>query len=270
MKKPLIGKRILVTRAWEQSGEASGFLKELGAEVVAIPTIDFAPPTSFKGLDRAIERLSVYDWIIFTSANAVHFFMDRLAKRGKDLSDLYGIKLCAIGPKTTRTLGNYGLSVDVVPQEYMAEAIVKALGRKSIKGKRILLPRSKIAREVIPTELRSRGARVDVVEVYRTIVPKKGGDRIRFLLQEKKIHAITFTSSSTVKNFVEMVGKKKLPSLMKGVALASIGPVTAETMMKCGLVPHIVGSSLESMVSGLIEYLIASSSSRGHTQDTAR
>jgi len=255
MKKPLVGKRILVTGAWEQSGETSGLLKDLGAEVVAIPTIEFAPPTSFKGLDRAIERLSVYDWAIFTSANAVHFFMDRFAKRGKDLSDLAGIKLCAIGPKTARTLGNYGLRVDVVPNEYIAEAVVKALGRKKLRGKRILLPRSKIAREVIPTELRSRRAKVDVVEVYRTVVPKKGGDRIRRLLFEKNIDAITFTSSSTVKNFVEMVGKKKLPSLIEGVALASIGPVTAETMRKCGLKPHIVGSSQESMVSGLVEYL---------------
>jgi uroporphyrinogen III methyltransferase/synthase len=112
---------------------------------------------------------------------------------------------------------------------------VGALGRKKLRGKRILLPRSKIAREVIPTELRSLGAKVDVVEVYRTLVPQKGGDRIRRLLREKKIDAITFTSSSTVKNFEEMVGKKKLPSLIKGVALASIGPVTAETMRKCGL-----------------------------------
>jgi len=255
MKKPLFGKRILVTRAWEQTGETSGLLKDLGAEVVAIPTIEFAPPTSLKALDRAIDRLFVYDWAIFTSANAVHFFMDRFAKKGKDMSDLAGIKLCAIGPKTARTLSNYELRVDVVPQEYIAEAVVEAMGRKKLRGKRILLPRSKKAREVIPKELRSQGARVDVVGVYRTMAPKKGGDRIRRLLQEKKIHAITFTSSSTVKNFVGMVGRKKLHSLIKGVVLASIGPVTAETMRECGLAPHIIGSSLDSMVSSLVEEL---------------
>jgi len=234
-KKPLVGKRILITRAREQSGEFVTFLKKLGAEVIEFPTIEIVPPLLWKGLDRAISQLSSYDWIIFTSANGVLFFWQRLKEKGKSNRLPSSLKVCAIGPATAKQLEERGVSVHHVPEEFIAESILKGFQKMAIKGKRILLARAKKARDVLPKGLRKMGAEVDVVEVYRTIKPKGGSKKLKRLLEEGGIDAIAFTSSSTVNHFAELLKKEDLKKLLKGIAIASIGPVTAKTAKERGL-----------------------------------
>ena len=232
--KPLAGKRILVTRAREQSSDFSTLLKKLGAEVIEFPTIEIAPPLRWKELDQAIRQLKSYDWIIFTSANGVNFFWQRLREQGKYHLPS-SLKVCAIGPATANQLKEKKTSVDYVPKEFIAESILKGFDTMAIMGKRILLARAKKARDVLPKGLRKMGAKVDVVEVYRTVKPKAGARRLTKIFSEEKIDAVTFTSSSTVHHFVELLKKEDLKQLLKKIAIASIGPVTANTAKEWGM-----------------------------------
>ena len=228
--KPLAGKRILVGRAAKQAGALSDLLRKQGATVIEVPFIEIEPPNSYRPLDQALGRLRLYDWLILTSVNGVEVFFQRLQKiKSVNLSKL---QVAAIGPATRAAIEHNGLRVDVMPGEYIAESVVRAL-RSRVKGKRVLLVRARVARDVIPRELRKAGARVDVVEAYRTSLPRNSAAKIRALLRDRKRrpHAITFTSSSTVKNFVKMVGSVSTD----GVLLASIGPVTSATVCECGL-----------------------------------
>lgn len=228
-KKPLAGKRILITRAREQSGEFVTFLKKLGAEVIEFPTIEIIPPLSWKELDRAIARLRTYNWIIFTSANGVIFFWQRLREKGKSNRFPPSLKVCAIGPATANQLRERGVPVHYIPKEFMAESILEGFQEMAIKGKRLLLARAKKARDILPKGLRKMGAEVDVVEVYRTVKPKGGSKKLTELLADRKIDVIAFTSSSTVNHFAELLKKEDLKKLLKGITIASIGPVTAKT-----------------------------------------
>lgn len=237
--KPLTGKKILITRAREQSGEFSVSLKKLGAETIEFPTIDIVPPLHWKELDRALDQIKSYNWIIFTSANGVTFFYQRFKERGKNQSSLSGSKICAIGPATAEQLKKRGARVDYIPKEFIAESILKGFKRMGIEGKKILLARAKKARDVLPEGLKSMGARIDVIEVYRTVKPKGGGMRLRRLLEKKEVDVITFTSSSTVSHFIDLLKKEALKNLLKGVAIACIGPVTARTVKEAGLKVHI-------------------------------
>jgi uroporphyrinogen III methyltransferase/synthase len=232
--KPLIGKKILITRAREQSGDFSTRLKKLGAEVIEFPTIEIVPSLRWKELDQAIRQLKSYDWIIFTSANGVNFFWQRLREKGKDRLP-FSLKVCAIGPATANQLKGKKTSVDYVPKEFIAEAILKGLERKAIRGRRILLARAKKARDILPKGLRKMGAEVDVVEVYRTIRPKGGSKKLKKLLTDGKIDVITFTSSSTADHFAELLKKENLKELLRGMAIACIGPVTARTAKEWGM-----------------------------------
>lgn len=232
---PLSGKRILITRAREQSAEFATKLRKLGAEVIEFPTIEILPPLSRKGLDLAMDKLKSYDWIIFTSANGVNFFWQRLRKKKKDLHSSSALKVCAIGPGTAKQLKEKGIGLDYIPKEFVAESILQGFEKRIIQGKRILLARAKVARDVLPKGLRRMGAEVDVVEVYRTVKPKGGSRRLRRLLTEERIDAITFTSSSTVNHFVELLKNEDLKKLFKGTAIACIGPVTARTAGKWGM-----------------------------------
>jgi len=236
---PLKGKKILITRAREQSTEFTTRLKKLGAEVIEFPTIEIVPPSSWKGMDRAIAQLKSYDWIIFTSANGVNFFYQRLKERGKNRRSLSGSKICAIGPATAEQLKKKGTQVDYIPKEFVAESILRGFKRMGIEGKQILLARAKKARDVLPKGLRGMGARVDVVEVYRTVKPKRGVMRLKRLLKKKEVDVITFTSSSTVSHFIDLLKKEALKNLLKGVAIACIGPITARTVRESGLKVHI-------------------------------
>jgi len=234
-KRPLVGKTILITRAREQSGEFATFLKKLGAEVIEFPTIEIVPPLSWKELDQAIARLRTYDWIIFTSANGVSFFWQRLREK-KKLSRLpSSLRVCAIGPATASQLVERGVSVNYVPKEFIAESIVEGFKKMAIKGKRILLARAKKGRDILPKGLRKKGAEVDVVEVYRTVKPKGGSKKLRELLKARRIDAIAFTSSSTVNHFAELLKKEDVKKLLRGTATACIGPVTTKTATGWGL-----------------------------------
>ncbi|MCF8061808.1 MAG: uroporphyrinogen-III C-methyltransferase [Deltaproteobacteria bacterium] len=241
-RRPLFGKRIVVTRAREQ---ASGFLARLtrlGADCIQFPTIRVVPPESWEPLDRAIRDLEAYGWVLFTSVNGVRFFFERLEARGKDARALHGARVGAIGPATAEALRARGILPDLVPDEYRAEAVVEVLGKEALEGVRVLLPRAEKARELLPMELEQRGARVDVITAYRTVKPERDTTRVRYMLERGEIDLITFTSSSTVSNFLEMFpgGEDALRDLMKRTAVACIGPITAKTAEKLGFSVDVV------------------------------
>jgi len=249
--RPLMGKKIVVTRAREQASDLTRFLSDLGAECLECPTIEIKPPDDLKPIDMAIKNLSSYDWLIFTSVNGVKFFFERLFAKGMDVRALHNLQTASIGPATAKKLLAFGLDSDIIPETYRAESIVEAFDKKEISGKKILLPRAKEARPILPIELREMGAVVDEVTVYCT---KKVPDSANLLLknlQEKKIDLITFTSSSTVKNFHELLPSENIKTLMAGVTVASIGPITAETAKKLGFEVHIVAKSFT--IKGLCE-----------------
>lgn len=238
--KPLFGKTIVVTRAREQASELVRLLEDLGANCIPCPSIRITSPDSWKDLDRSILRLGHYDWIVFTSVNGVRYFLERLMANKKDVRDLRGINICAIGPKTAEELENVGLSLDFIPKEYVSEAVVDGLKKKGISGKRVLIPRAEVAREVLPDQLRALGASVDIVTAYKTVKPKEMGQDLKRLFEDKVIDLITFTSSSTVENFVGLLEKGGLKDRLKGITVACIGPITAQTAKKLGMKVHIV------------------------------
>ncbi|OGP09705.1 MAG: uroporphyrinogen-III C-methyltransferase, partial [Deltaproteobacteria bacterium GWA2_43_19] len=189
-KRPLFGKRVIVTRSREQASDFSALLEKYGAEPIEFPTIETVAPKDWKEIDRAIKNLPKYDWAIFTSVNGVKYFVERLKKHGKDIRELKGINICAIGPATAKAIEDLGIRVDLVPKEYRAEAIIEGLGKNKIKGRRFLLPRALKAREVLPEEIKRLGGKVDVVSAYRTIKPKEKTDDIRKMFQEKKFDVV--------------------------------------------------------------------------------
>ena len=229
--RPLFGKRIVVTRAREQASEFLQELSRLGAECIEFPTIEIVPPESWEPLDRAIGALDEYDWLLFTSVNGVRFFLERLGFLGKDIRDLKGIRIGVIGPKTADMWHRLGIKPDLMPDEYRAEAVVEAFKKWEIDGIKILLPRAVTAREILPEALRQARASVDVVHAYRTIRPDHDTARIRELFMKGLIDMVTFTSSSTVSNFVKMfkTDGKRLQEWMEHVSVACIGPITAKT-----------------------------------------
>lgn len=227
--RPLFGRRVLVTRTLEQAGEFTKILEGYGAEPIAYPTIKITSPPSWKPLDRALKRLSTYDWAIFTSVNGVNHFFDRLYKLGYDLRELKGVRICAIGPRTEQAIRDLKINVDLRPKKFVAESIIESLGKRGVKGKRFLLPRAMVAREVLPQEIKSLGGHIDVVPAYKTVRPRKSADELRELLKAGEVDAVTFTSSSTVTNFVGMFRKGEAAELLEGVRVACIGPITADT-----------------------------------------
>ena len=259
---PLAGKRIVVSRARDQAEALSFPLRELGAEVLEIPFIEIRPPASFKHLDDALRQIHDYDWLILTSVNGVKALAGRIQHLGLDALSFVHLKVAAIGPATEQALEAEQFQVDVVPDKYVAEAVVSSL-RGQVKGQRILLVRAKIARDVIPEELQRAGAVVDVVEAYETLAPEASRARLRAALQDsgKKPDVITFTSSSTVRNFVSLLldlkaDRESAPApLLEGVKLASIGPVTSATMCHLGLAVDI--EAREYTVPGLVRAIVA-------------
>jgi uroporphyrinogen III methyltransferase / synthase len=254
--KPLFGKRVVVTRSRDQASVFAEMLIDRGATTIEFPTIDVVPPASWEELDRAIQSIETYHWIIFTSANAVRFFMERLRGLGKDLRMLKGVNICTVGPKTAESLEAYGLRADLVPSEFKAEGVLAALGGVEVRGRRFLIPRAKVAREVIPDRLRELGADVTVATAYENVRPSANLDRVRKLFEEKKIAVVTFTSSSTVHNFVEILGQKEYKFLMNGVSVACIGPVTAKTAEEYGMKIDIMPKeyTIPAFVDAMVEY----------------
>jgi uroporphyrinogen III methyltransferase / synthase len=254
-QRPLFGRRLVVTRAREQASEFKTVLAELGADCIEFPTIAIEPPPSWEPLDAAINALATYDWVIFTSVNGVHFFMERLRSAGRDVRDLHGVRVAAIGPKTAEALDQCGLRPDLVPKEYRAESILKGLSREEIKGKRFLLPRAMAARDVLPDTLRQWGAHIDVVPAYQTVLPAERTTEMMDRLRSGDIDCLTFTSSSTVSNFFSMFEKGSLLPLLKDVCIACIGPVTAKTAEAHGLRVDVMPS--EYTIAGLAEVIRA-------------
>lgn len=235
-RRLLFGKRVLMTRAKEQAGELAVRLAGYGAEPIEAPTIQIVPPLDWTPVDQAIAEMGTYNWIIFTSVNGVSRFMTRLFARGFDARCLAGLKVCCIGPRTAQELEQFGVRADVVPAEYQAEGVLARLNQQDLKKSRILIPRAEVARELLPDELRAAGAYVRVVTVYRTLTPDHSSEQWRQELTEHRIHVVTFTSSSTVRNFVAMLGGgDAVKPLLHSVAIASIGPITAGTIETYGL-----------------------------------
>jgi uroporphyrinogen-III synthase len=269
---PLRGTRILVGRARHQAGSLSSSLRGLGARVIEIPFIEIRKPQSFASTDAALKNLKSYDWLILTSANGVEAMWERLRKLRITRRNLRHLQIAAIGPATKRAIVKHGLKVKMVPEEYVAESVVKGLKDK-VSGKRVLLIRAKVARDVIPHSLRLAGAQVDVVEAYETVVPEKSKPRLRALMKDKtrRPHVVTFTSSSTVKNFAELLsarvataaagradGQPNWPGItraaLKDVQFASIGPVTSATLRELGLPVSI--EAREFTMGGLIRAIV--------------
>ncbi len=253
-KLPLFGQRIVVTRAPGQASELSEKLRSLGADPIELPVISIQPPVDPAPLNRAIQNLASYDWLIFTSVNGVRFFLDRLDASCYDLRSLKA-RLCTIGPATRRAVEELHLKVDRMPAEYVAESLVAAFAPEDLKGKRVLLPRAAVARDLIPVELAKLGAQVDVVEAYRNVVPADATGRAREIFSATAKPAwITFTSSSTVKNLLAAAGREALA----GVRIASIGPVTSATARELGLTVH--AEARPYTVDGLVEAILAHTS----------
>jgi uroporphyrinogen III methyltransferase / synthase len=252
-KLPLFGKKIVVTRAQDQAAELSERLRSLGADAIELPVISIQPAQDPAAMDLAITHLGDYDWLIFTSVNGVRFFLEHLDRSPHDLRFLKA-KICAIGPATRRAIEDLHLKVDLMPAEYVAESLVAAFASEQLKGKRILLPRAAVARDVIPSELSKLGAQVDVVEAYRNVIPESAAARAREILSgDKKPDWITFTSSSTIDNTIAVAGREALD----GIRIASIGPVTSSTVRKHGLAVNAEAKYYT--LDGLIEALLESS-----------
>jgi uroporphyrinogen-III synthase len=263
---PLTGTRILVGRARHQAGSLSKSLRTLGASVLEIPFIEIRKPQSFAPMDDALKNLKSYDWLILTSANGVEAMWARLRKLRITRAKLKHLQIAAIGPATKKAIVKHGLKVKMVPEEYVAESVVKGL-RDKVKGKRVLLVRAKVARDVIPDSLREAGAQIDVVEAYETVVPERSRTRLRatFKNKDRRPHVVTFTSSSTVKNFADLLfskgetpqnGKanKSQPAFLKNVQFASIGPVTSGTLREFDMPVAI--EAREFTMGGLIRAIV--------------
>ncbi|HEY3972228.1 MAG TPA: uroporphyrinogen-III synthase [Candidatus Sulfotelmatobacter sp.] len=294
----LAGTRILVGRARHQAGALSAELRQRGAEVIEIPFIEIRRPKSFQPLDAALKHLATYHWLILTSVNGVEAMWERMEnlhlirasgklegsndreghdREGHDLSRAVRrstanpalaaggrVRIAAIGPATKNAIEQRGAKVDIVPREYIAESVVRSLKNK-VKGKRVLLVRAKVARDVIPRELRKAGAQVDVVEAYETVIPKSSRTRLWVALEnpKKRPHVVTFTSSSTVRNFIELLrtrpAVRAVPTILRrklaGILIASIGPVTSATVREFGLPVDIAAK--EFTIPGLVQAIVS-------------
>lgn len=246
---PLFGKRIAITRTREQASVLREALAELGAEVVEISTIVIRDPASWEPLDQAIRRLEEFHYLLVTSANGARNFLARLKACGRDIRDLKGLEIGAIGPATAAEFAKTGVRVDFIPREYRAEGLLEALEGRDLRGKAMLIPRARVARDLVPRALAKRAARVEVVEAYETVLPNfKPGELERLLTPPPDM--ITFTSSSTAANFAKILGERKISEALAGVAVASIGPITSKTVRKLGL--SIVTEATEYTIPGLV------------------
>jgi uroporphyrinogen III methyltransferase/synthase len=264
-KKPMFGHRILVTREHLEGFEP---LEELGAEIIEFPTIEVVPPESYDELDKSIDKIESYDWLIFTSRNGVKYFFKRFFKKDRDIRDLKDIKICTIGTKTAQEIKKYGIKTDLIPDAFRAEGLIEAFtppypplakgGTEGgvLKGIRFLLPRAEAAREIFPEKVKELGGEIDVPVTYRTIKPESHGKRLRRFLKEGRISIATFTSAATFNNFREIMGKDA-DELLKGVTIAVIGPVTAKAVENAGLHVDIVPkeATIEAMVGDIIKWV---------------
>ncbi len=252
--RPLLGKRIVVTRARQQASDLVRLLSDQGAECLEYPTIEIMPPKDPEPLKQAVENLSAYDWIVFTSVNGVIYFFEQLFAAGKDVRALGRMQTAAIGPATAERLLEFGLTSDIVPETYRAESVVEAFEKVKLKGKKILLPRAREARPILPKELTKMGAAVHEIPAYETLKAVENTDDLVQKLKDNQIDLITFTSSSTVKNFKALLPPDDFKTLMQGVVIASIGPITSDTAAELGFEVQITAESYT--IPGLVEAIL--------------
>jgi len=253
-RRPLFGRRIAVTRTRTQASTLVTQLEELGAETIEMPTIRIEDPEDWGPVDRALAELERFDWIAFTSANGVERFFRRLFEQGKDVRALGCVQLCAIGPATADALGRYGLRTDLTPERYVAESLLDAFrAREDLDGARFLLPKADLARSVLPEGLREMGAEVTEVTAYRTFTP--GSEEGPFGDGLGRIDAVTFASSSAVRNFVQMLGQDRAHSILQDTSVMSIGPVTSRTARALGL--RVAAEAKAHTIPGLIEATVS-------------
>lgn len=248
-QRPLFGKTVLVTRAREQASALTAKLEALGAQCIEAPAIKIVPPDSYAALDQAIQELNTYQWLILTSVNGVDYFFNRLAEAGGDARALAGIKVAAIGIQTAERLKNYGIRADIIPAEFRAEGIIEALTGKIETGMKVLIPRALVARDILPEKLTEMGAVVDVVPAYQTVTAATDGNRLAEKIAAGKIDLITFTSSSTVTNLLNILGPQGA-ELVSKTKTACIGPITAGTCLENGIKPDVIAE--EFTIGGLV------------------
>ena len=259
--RPLFGLRIVVTRARTQAAELLTHLKELGADPIEAPTIEIVPVDDPAPLDEACARVGSFDWVVLSSTNAASYFMSHFLASSRDVRDLKGVQLCAVGPATADSLSHYGLKVDLIPDEYHGEGVVRALeGSQKLTGARILLPRANLANDELPDQLRAAGAAVTTVTAYQTAAvdfDTPGGPDVYRLLLEKRIDIVTFTSGSSVRNFVKVIGVDQTVDLLNQVDVACIGPVTAGTASRLGITTTIMPSdyTVPAMVQAIVRHV---------------
>ena len=263
---PLAGKRIVVTRARPQASGLAQKLEALGAEVIEFPTIEIQPPESYGALDAAIESIESYDWSIFTSVNGVEQFFNRAKLLRKALTALNGIAVAAIGPETANRLEAEGVQCRLVPKQYQAEGILDLLTPEEMRGKRVLIPRAAKARDILPQTLRAWGAEVHLVEAYRTVIPRVDVSGLMRSLSAGEVDMVTFTSSSTVANFVALLSGQTLVESLSGTAIACIGPITQKTVEELGGRAAVVATdfTIPGLVQAIIKYFELESGARPH------
>ena len=254
--KPLMGKRIVVTRARQQASDLVTALQAAGADCLECPTIHIQPPADWQALDQAIDKLGEYDWLVFTSVNGVRYFFKRLFERGKDVRALHHIRTACIGPVTAERLADFGLSCDILPETYRAESVVAAFENQDVKAKKILLPRAKEARPILPETLAEMGAQVNEIAVYHTQIAQDNVATLLDGLEAQNIDCITFTSSSTVKNFKKLIPESDFERLLEPVKIGCIGPITADTATALGFEVHVMADTytIPGLVAALVNY----------------
>jgi uroporphyrinogen III methyltransferase/synthase len=242
-KRPLLGKGVVVTRAREQASSLVRTLAGHGAHVYEFPTIRIQPLDGYEEVENAILRLPMQDWVIFTSVNGVKHFWNQLQEIGLDARVFGGLQVAAIGPATAEALRCRGINPDFVPEKYVAEHVVSGLLERGIAGKKVLIPRARVAREVLPQELVNAGAEVQVLPVYETTLAQEDESEIIQAMDQDKLDYVTFTSSSTVDNFFTLVDADRLREYKAAhpgkAKLACIGPITAQTLQKHGFEPDL-------------------------------
>lgn len=262
-KRPLFGKRIIITRTREQASELMAGLEESGANCLEYSTINIEPVDCYEVLDDELERLGEYHWILFTSINGIKFFFKRLYEKGMDARDLKGPAIAVVGKATADVLLEHGIKADLIPETFTGEGLAEALLDKGVEGRNILIPRAVKAREILPETLRGAGAQVSVAPVYFNAPPQGCIDELRAEIESGDIEMVTFTSSSTVRNFLTMIGAtspEELAELMKGVKIAAIGPITAKTIVDNGLQVDVQPDeyTIPGMIQAIIDYYLSS------------
>jgi uroporphyrinogen III methyltransferase/synthase len=255
--RPLQGRTIVITRAAAQAQRFVDLLEAEGARVLAAPTIAIEPPPSWEPLDTALEAIDSFAWVVFTSVNGVTMVDRRLTARRLPWATTIGRRrVAAIGPATSEALAEHGVRADVVPGEYRAEGLVARLRHEVRSGDKVLLPRAAQTRDILVTELRKAGADVVDIPVYVTRRVERDAGRLRDALASGAVHAVTFTSSSTARNFAELFSDDERRALLSGVTVASIGPITAATAAEYGLTTDVMPGeyTIPALTRALVDY----------------